>query len=187
MPQTIGMEASRATLPRSSESIGALASKLINPEKSLTVIIRSGRVGRSIEVLEDRGDRPRTMALFPECEGLLPDASIVRLKPSQLRLSQSWQRYRERCVRLLAYEQAVFWSGNWHRRRRGHQWRRRADRRQCRGGAVRAMVCLFNNAEVPAVELATFDHPAGARVHLAAESPFGHPPLVLQARRGRLI
>jgi hypothetical protein len=72
MPQTIGMEASRATLPRSSESIAALASKLINPEKSLTVIIRSGRVGRSIEVLEDGGDRPRTMALFPEdhCEGL---------------------------------------------------------------------------------------------------------------------
>jgi hypothetical protein len=141
MPQTIGMEASRATLPRSSESIAALASKLINPEKSLTVIIRSGRVGRSIEVLEDGGDRPRTMALFPEdhCEGLLPDASIVRLKLSQLRLSRSWQRYRERSVRLLAYEQAVF------------------------------------------------DHPAGARVHLAAESPSGHPPLVLQARRGRLI
>jgi hypothetical protein len=142
MPQTIGIEASRATLPRSSESIAALAATLINPEKSLTAIIRSGRVGRSIEVLEDGGDRPRTMALFPEdhCEGLLPDASIVRLKLSQLRLSRSWQRYCPRAQRrLLAYEQAVF------------------------------------------------DHPAGARVHLAAQSPSGHPHLVLQARRGRLI
>ena len=49
---------------------------------------------KSIEVLEDGGpggaDRPRTLALFPEdrCEGVLPDASIVRLKLSQLRLSR---------------------------------------------------------------------------------------------------
>src|ERR1700730_2053855 len=43
---------------------------------------------RSIEVLEDGAARPRTLSLFPEdrCEGLLPDASIVRLKLSQLRL-----------------------------------------------------------------------------------------------------
>jgi hypothetical protein len=33
-------------------------------------------------VLEDGDDRPKTLALFPEdrCEGVLPDASIVRLK-----------------------------------------------------------------------------------------------------------
>jgi hypothetical protein len=39
------------------------------------------------------GDRPRTLALFPEdrCEGVLPDASIVRLKLSQLRLSRARQ------------------------------------------------------------------------------------------------
>jgi transposase len=43
---------------------------------------------RSIEVLEEGASQPRTLALFPEdrCEGLLPDASIVRLKLSQLRL-----------------------------------------------------------------------------------------------------
>jgi transposase len=43
---------------------------------------------RSIEVLEDGASQPRTLALFPEdrCEGLLPDASIVHLKLSQLRL-----------------------------------------------------------------------------------------------------
>ena len=41
---------------------------------------------KSIEVLEAGADRPRTLALFPEdrCEGVLPDASIVRLKLSQL-------------------------------------------------------------------------------------------------------
>src|SRR5258705_1979450 len=48
---------------------------------------------KSIEVLEDGGDRPRTLSLFPEdrCEGMLPDASIVRLKLSQLRLSRTRQ------------------------------------------------------------------------------------------------
>ncbi len=48
---------------------------------------------KSIEVLEDGGDRPRTLSLFPEdrCEGVLPDASIVRLKLSQLRLSRPRQ------------------------------------------------------------------------------------------------
>jgi hypothetical protein len=45
---------------------------------------------RSIEVLDEAADRPKTLALFPEdrCEGTLPDASIVRLKLSQLRLSR---------------------------------------------------------------------------------------------------
>ena len=43
---------------------------------------------RSIEVLDEAADRPKTLALFPEdrCEGTLSDASIVRLKLSQLRL-----------------------------------------------------------------------------------------------------
>src|SRR5271168_3637313 len=42
---------------------------------------------RSIEVLDEAADRPKTLSLFPEdrAEGLLPDASIVRLKLSQLR------------------------------------------------------------------------------------------------------
>lgn len=48
---------------------------------------------KSIEVLEDGADRPRTLALFPEdrCEGVLPDASIVRLKLTQVRLSRPRQ------------------------------------------------------------------------------------------------
>src|SRR6201993_5458553 len=42
----------------------------------------------SIEVMEAGTAQPRTLSLFPEdrCEGLLPDASIVRLKLSQVRL-----------------------------------------------------------------------------------------------------
>ena len=48
---------------------------------------------RSIEVLEDGATRPRTLSLFPEdrCEGLLADASIVRLKLSELRLRRTRQ------------------------------------------------------------------------------------------------
>jgi len=43
---------------------------------------------RSIAVLEDGAAQPRTLSLFPEdrCEGLLADASIVRVKLSELRL-----------------------------------------------------------------------------------------------------
>ena len=39
---------------------------------------------RSIAVLEDGAAQPRTLSLFPEdrCEGLLGDASIVRVKLS---------------------------------------------------------------------------------------------------------
>src|ERR1700751_1554556 len=48
---------------------------------------------RSIEVLEDGESRPRTLSLFPEdrCEGLLADASIVRVKLAELRLSRPRQ------------------------------------------------------------------------------------------------
>ena len=48
---------------------------------------------RSIEVLDEAADRPKTLSLFPEdrCDGLLPDASIVRLKLSQLRLCRPRQ------------------------------------------------------------------------------------------------
>ncbi len=43
---------------------------------------------RSIEVPDEEADRPKTLALFPEdrCAETLPDASIVRLKLSHLRL-----------------------------------------------------------------------------------------------------
>jgi transposase len=48
---------------------------------------------KSIEVLEDGAARPRPLALFPEgrCEGLLPDASIVRLRLSRLELRRPRQ------------------------------------------------------------------------------------------------
>ncbi len=42
---------------------------------------------RSIEVLDEGSDAPRSLALFPEdCEGLLSDESVVRLRMSQMRL-----------------------------------------------------------------------------------------------------
>src|SRR6202171_2077964 len=48
---------------------------------------------RSIEVLQDGAAQPRTLSLFPEdrCEGLLADASIVRVKLSELRLRRPRQ------------------------------------------------------------------------------------------------
>src|SRR6267378_5998019 len=48
---------------------------------------------KSIEVLDEGGKGPRTLALFPEdhCEGLLADESVVRLKLSQLRLERPRQ------------------------------------------------------------------------------------------------
>src|SRR5258705_12512102 len=48
---------------------------------------------RSIEVLEDGAAQPRTLSLFPEdrCEGQLADASIVRVKLSELRLRRPRQ------------------------------------------------------------------------------------------------
>src|SRR5216684_3173819 len=48
---------------------------------------------RSIEVLDDGAAQPRTLSLFPEdrCDGLLADASIVRVKLSELRLCRPRQ------------------------------------------------------------------------------------------------
>src|SRR5258705_13223610 len=48
---------------------------------------------RSIAVIEDGAAQPRTLSLFPEdrCEGLLADASIVRVKLSELRLRRPRQ------------------------------------------------------------------------------------------------
>ena len=48
---------------------------------------------RSIEVLDEATRAVRTLALFPEdrCEGVVPDASIVRLRLSQLRLERARQ------------------------------------------------------------------------------------------------
>src|SRR5262249_9642697 len=48
---------------------------------------------KSIEVLEDGAVEPRTLSLFPDdrCDGLLPDASIVRVRLSQLQLRRPRQ------------------------------------------------------------------------------------------------
>ena len=48
---------------------------------------------RSIEVLDEATQAPRTLALFAEdrCEGMVADASIVRLKLAQLRLERPRQ------------------------------------------------------------------------------------------------
>src|SRR5579871_195792 len=48
---------------------------------------------RTIEVFEEGATEPRTLSLFPEdrCEGLLPDASVVGLRLSQVRLCRPRQ------------------------------------------------------------------------------------------------
>jgi transposase len=48
---------------------------------------------KSIEVFDEAAAQPRTLSLFPEdrCEGLLPDAAIVRLKLTQVRLRRPRQ------------------------------------------------------------------------------------------------
>jgi transposase len=48
---------------------------------------------KSIEVLDESGDAPRTLALFPDdhCEEVLPDESVVRLRMWQMRLERPRQ------------------------------------------------------------------------------------------------
>src|SRR6266576_2190216 len=81
---------------------------------------------RSIEVLEDGAARPQTLSLFPEdrCEGLLPDASIVRLKLSELRLSRPRQWGACWLALLLWRELELdrFWSGRLGVSRKGPRW-----------------------------------------------------------------
>src|SRR6201988_3934170 len=81
---------------------------------------------RSIAVLEDGADRPRALALFPEdrCEGVLPDASVVRLRLSQVRLSRP--RQWGACwlaVRLWEELQLDrFWADRLPASRKGTRW-----------------------------------------------------------------
>src|SRR5712691_519154 len=81
---------------------------------------------RSIEVLEDGAARPRTLSLFPEdrCEGLLADASIVRLKLSELRLSRPRQRGGCWLALMLGRELELdlFWSERLRVSRKGTRW-----------------------------------------------------------------
>lgn len=81
---------------------------------------------RSIEVLEQGSDRPRTLALFPEdrCEGVLADTSILRLRLSELRLSRP--RQWGACWLAVRLWEALrldrFWAERLGRSRKGTRW-----------------------------------------------------------------
>ena len=83
---------------------------------------------KSIEVMEEAADRPRTLSLFPEdrCEGLLPDASIVRLRLSQLRLCRPRQ-WGACWLALTLWEELEldrFWAARLPVSRKGTRWDR---------------------------------------------------------------
>ena len=81
---------------------------------------------RSIEVMEAGAARPRTLSLFPEdrCEGLLPDASIVRLKLSQVRLRRPRQWGGCWLALTLWRELGLdrFWAARLGASRKGTRW-----------------------------------------------------------------
>jgi transposase len=81
---------------------------------------------KSIEVLEEGAERPRTLALFAEdrCEGLLPDASIVRLRLSQLRLARPRQWGACWLALMLWRELGLdrFWRERLPASRKGTRW-----------------------------------------------------------------
>lgn len=81
---------------------------------------------RSIEVLEDGAAAPRTLSLFPEdrCEGLLPDASIVGLKLSQVRLRRprQWGACWLALELWRALELDRFWAARLEPSRKGTRW-----------------------------------------------------------------
>jgi transposase len=83
---------------------------------------------KSIEVLEDGERVPRSLALFPEdrCEGLAPDASIVRLRLSQLSLCRP--RQWGACWLALTLWQELrleeFWAARLPASRKGTRWDR---------------------------------------------------------------
>ena len=81
---------------------------------------------KSIEVVDEEAERPRTLALFPEdrCEGLLPDASIVQLRLSQLWLCRPRQ-WGACWLALRLWEELQleeFWSKRLSPSRKGTRW-----------------------------------------------------------------
>jgi len=81
---------------------------------------------KSIEVLDEQADRPRTLALFPEdgCDGVMPDSSIVRLRLSQLRLCRPRQ-WGACWLALRLWEElqlGEFWGKRLPRSRKGTRW-----------------------------------------------------------------
>src|SRR5499426_2944819 len=81
---------------------------------------------KSIEVLDEQADRPRTLALFPEdgCDGLLPDSSIVQLRLSRLRLCRPRQ-WGACWLALKLWEElqlGEFWGRRLTPSRKGTRW-----------------------------------------------------------------
>src|SRR4030081_18923 len=81
---------------------------------------------RSIAVLEDGAAQPRTLSVFPEgrCEGLLADASIVRVKLSELQLRRPRQWGACWLALMLWRELQLdqFWSKRLGGSRKGTRW-----------------------------------------------------------------
>ena len=81
---------------------------------------------KSIAILEEGALQPRTLSLFPEdrCEGLLPDASIVRLRLNELRLCRPRQWGGCWLARSLWRELELdrFWGGRLPPSRKGTRW-----------------------------------------------------------------
>jgi hypothetical protein len=83
---------------------------------------------KSIAILEEGTLQPRTLSLFPEdrCEGLLPDASIVRLRLNELRLCRP--RQWGGCWLALSLWRELeldrFWGGRLPPSRKGTRWDR---------------------------------------------------------------
>ena len=81
---------------------------------------------RSIAVVEDGAGQPRTLSLFPEdrCEGLLTDASIVRVKLSELQLRRPRQWGACWLALMLWRELQLdqFWSKRLGVSRKGTHW-----------------------------------------------------------------
>ena len=81
---------------------------------------------KSIEVLDESCARPRPLALFAEdrCDGVLPDASIVRLNLSELRLCRP--RQWGACWLALRLWQELqfdrFWAERLAASRKGTHW-----------------------------------------------------------------
>jgi transposase len=81
---------------------------------------------KSIAVLEEGAAAPRSLSLFPEdrCEGVLPDASIVRLKLNELRLRRPRQWGGCWLALSLWRELALdrFWAERLGPSRKGTRW-----------------------------------------------------------------
>jgi hypothetical protein len=81
---------------------------------------------KSIAVLEDGASQPRTLSLFPDdrAEGLLPDASIVRLRLSELTL-RSPRQWGACWLALHLWEELQldqFWLSRLPANRKGTRW-----------------------------------------------------------------